>query len=451
MLRLSLATRITMIVTVGLMAAWIGAIVLYYRSQDLEREGVRPSAHQVVSLVDLLERTPTELRPLALEAVSSRILRARLMAGATVGAVPGQDRPVDEKVWQDYAASLGDRRIAIASPADPTPRWRFPRPFAATTNAFEIRIQLRTGETLVIDTQSSIAVTELGLPLGLGAGLFGTLIALVALVVAYRETRPLARLAAAVDRMDPAGEPVPVPKAHTSVPEIQVLIGAFNRLQARLSRLLRARMAMLGGISHDVRTFATRLRLRIDQIPDGVERDRAIGDISDMIRLLDDALLASRAGAGELAEELVEFDGIVRAEVEDKRAAGAEIDLHLGRNAADATILGDRLALRRVVANLAENALKYGRIAHLALDVEARTLVLTVDDEGAGIPRHLRDILLEPFVRLESSRNRRTGGAGLGLAVVRNLVEAHGGTIALDDAPTGGARFTVRLPLFAAS
>jgi signal transduction histidine kinase len=215
-----------------------------------------------------------------------------------------------------------------------------------------------------------------------------------------------------------------------------------------LSQLLRARMAMLGGISHDVRTFATRLRLRVDRISEGAERDRAIRDIADMIRLLDDALLASRAGVGELAEELVEFAQVVQVEVEGRKTAGAKIELRMDPGAAGASILGDRLALRRIVSNLADNALKYGHVAHLAVEADAKTIVLTVDDEGSGIRPELREILLEPFVRLETSRSRRTGGAGLGLAVVRSLVEAHGGTVAISDAPTGGARLTVRLPMF---
>ncbi len=448
MLRLSFATRITLIVAVGLIAAWIGVIGLLYRLQDQEREGFRPSPHEIAAIVALVEQTPPAQRQLVLYAVSSRILRARLTAEDMVDAAIG---PVDRAARQDYASALGERRFVLVPLSDSAIRWRLPRPFAAVADGLEFRIQLRTGETLVIDARNPIAVTEVGLPLGLGAGLLGTLIALAALVVLHWQARPLARLAAAVDRMDLAGDPAPMPQSRASAPEIRILVQAFDRLQGRLFQLLRARMAMLGGISHDVRTFATRLRLRVDQIPDGIERDRAVGDIADIIRLLDDALLASRAGAGELAEELVEFDEIVRAEVEDKQEAGAAIDLRLGHNVAGATVLGDRLALRRVVSNLAGNALSYGRVAHLSLDIEPRMLVLFVDDEGAGIPRHLREILLEPFVRLESSRSRRTGGAGLGLAVVRNLVEAHRGTIAIEDAPTGGARFVVRLPLFAAS
>ncbi|WP_421995320.1 HAMP domain-containing sensor histidine kinase [Reyranella sp.] len=450
MIRLNFAARIATIVAVGVMVAWIGAIVLYYWSQGLEQQAVRPPPSQIAALVEVLERTPSADRQGVLDAVTTRSLHARLeKEDLQVGPGDRTDLPKSE-AWQAYAASLGDRHFAVASvlAAALSPA---PRPFAGSANAFEIRVRLRTGETLVVDARSPIAVTEIGLPLGLGAGLLGTLIAFAALVVMFRETRPLARLAAAVDRMDPAGEPVPVPKAPGSAPEIQVLIAAFNRLQARLSHLLRARMAMLGGISHDVRTFATRLRLRVDQIPDRTERDRAIGDISDMIRLLDDGILASRAGVGELAEELVEFDEIVRAEVEDKRATGAPIDLRLAPEASGAVVLGDRLALRRVVGNLVDNALKYGCAAHLSLAVEAGRLVLAVDDRGPGIPSHMRDILLEPFVRLEGSRNRRTGGAGLGLAITRSLVEAHGGTVVIGDAPAGGARLVVRLPVFNAS
>ena len=312
MLRLSLAARITMIVVVALTAAWIGAVALFYRSQDREGEGARPSARQIAALVELVERTPREQRLLVLDAAASSILDARLETREAISAMPGEARPVDHAVQQTYAAALGDRLIAIASPPVSAAQRRFPHLFATATNALEFRIALKTGETLVIDAKSPLVVTRLGLPVGFGAGLFGTLIALIALIVMHRETRPLARLAAAVDRMDLAKAPVLLPQARTSAPEIQVLITAFNRLQTRLSRLLRTRMAMLGGISHDVRTFATRLRLRVGDIPEGTQRDRAIGDIVDMIRLLDDALLASRAGAGELAEAFVEFDQIVR-------------------------------------------------------------------------------------------------------------------------------------------
>ena len=212
--------------------------------------------------------------------------------------------------------------------------------------------------------------------------------------------------------------------------------------------LIKGRMALIGGLQHDVRTFATRLRLRVDKISDPVERDRAVTDIQDMIHLLDDALLSSRAGANELDEELIELAALVRSEAADRGEQNADVTVATAPETAGLHVLGDRLALRRVVANLVENALKYGGAAHLGLATRNGEMVLTVDDRGPGIPPDQRALLLEPFTRIEGSRARRTGGSGLGLAVVHSLLLAHRGTLEIGDAPGGGARITVRLPIF---
>jgi len=270
-------------------------------------------------------------------------------------------------------------------------------------------------------------------------------------LVMQRETRPLARLAAAVDRVDLSADPPALPQARRSAPEIRAVISAFNRLQQRLGEMLRARMTLIGGIAHDVRTFATRLRLRVEQIPDPAEQQRAIADIDDMIRLLDDALLSSRAGAGGLSQEMVEIAALVRTEVDDRRAQGDTVEVVAEQDCRDVVVLGDRLALRRVIANLLDNAIKYGRVAHVGLGLGRDTVVVSVDDDGPGIPAGRRQAMLEPFNRLETSRNRATGGAGLGLAVARSLVEAHGGSIEIATAPSGGARVSVELPVFRAS
>ncbi|MBI1219907.1 MAG: HAMP domain-containing protein [Rhodobacteraceae bacterium] len=448
MLRATLATRLTLIAMVALTTVMVGAIALFYLSRHLDRTDGRPDPAQVAAVVALVERTPAAERPAIADALHSRILAVRVEPGGTLADAPARALPLAPPERQPYAAALGARAFTLWAPPVTGLGARFPRLFASAANALEFRIALDSGDTLVIDSSSPVVLSRIGLPVGFGAGLFGTVVALLALLVMQRETRQLARLAAAAERIDPSGEPVQLPRARTSAPEIRALIAAFERMQTRLAQLQRARMAMLGGISHDVRSFATRLRLRVEQIPDPDERARAITDIADMIRLLDDALLASRAGAGELTEELFDLDEIVASEVRDRRAAGAPVDLHLAPAAIGATILGDRLALRRVVANLIGNALSYGHVAHVGLGAEAGVLVLTVDDEGPGIPPEQREILLEPFVRAETSRNRRTGGGGLGLAIARGLVEAHGGSIAIDDAPTGGARLTVRLARF---
>jgi signal transduction histidine kinase len=446
-LRMTFAARIVLIVVVGVGMAWTSAIALYYVARPHTAEGnALPVADHVAALVELIERTPDAERPLLLRAASSETFGARIDSAATVGATAPRLLPhLNARTIERSLQPLGGRPVSVNFADEDRPRRLLRRLVPAM---LDVRVGLKTGDTLVVKIGNNVLVGPLGMPVGFGAGLFGSLIALLALLVMHRETKPLARLAEAVDRVDLSLDPIALPEAKRSAPEIRALIDAFNRLQSRLGELLRSRMVMLGGISHDVRTYATRLRLRAEKINDETERDRAIADINDMILLLDDALLASRAGAGELAEEMVEIDDIIRAEVADRQCGGARIDYQPGQWKQVPIVLGDRLALRRVVANLTENAIKYGGAAHLRSTVAGNEILLTVDDEGAGIPPEQRQAMLEPFSRLETSRNRGTGGAGLGLAIARGLVEAHGGQLSIAQAPSGGAQISVRLPLF---
>jgi signal transduction histidine kinase len=412
-MRLTSAVRIGLVIVLSVTIAWIGTVALFYLSATGSTRNTRPLPAQIAALVALLEQSSPAERPWVLRAVTSQTLTARLESGLHIGVTPRLQRVprLTARAVNQYLAAVGGRPNSVTVSREHGGEGGLGFSFATPVD-LELRVGLATGETLVVDALQFPVTNIFGLPVGFVAGLTGAVLGLIALLALQREM-------------------------------------AFNRLQVRLSHLVRARIALLGGISHDVRTFLTRLRLRVDRIPDEEERERAIADIADMLRLLDDALLASRAGAGELAEDLVDFAQVVRAEMVDRGSAGKRVDLRVA-SAPNTTILGDRLALRRVIANLVDNALTYGNAAHLSVDADSVLVTLIVDDEGPGIPAEQREAILEPFVRLEDSRNRRTGGAGLGLAVARSLVEAHGGTISIADAPGGGARVTVRLPLFVA-
>ena len=161
-------------------------------------------------------------------------------------------------------------------------------------------------------------------------------------------------------------------------------------------------------------------------------------------------LIAFDAAAAPRTQELFEIAPLLEREAEDRRLGGAAVSLAMSPGAAKAQILGDTLAVRRLIANLTDNAIAYGREAAIGADVKGNELLLTIDDKGPGISPNQRDRVLQPFVRLEESRNRNTGGAGLGLAIAQKAAEAHGGTLSLDAAPGGGTRVNVRLPLFSA-
>jgi signal transduction histidine kinase len=447
--RLSLTLRIGLIVVLSLSLAWIASVALFYFSLSRHGRSVRPLPAQIAALVELVERTPLAERPLLLRALQTRDMTVTVEPGTHIDMTPQLQRVprLAARSIGGYLEAVGGRPVSATLPD--TARATEGLSLLSSMD-LELRIGLKSQETLVVDASHTPLTNILGLPLGFVAGLLGTVIGLAALLIMQRETKPLVRLAAAVDGMDLAESSSPFPQVDSGAPEIHALIAAFNRLHGRLGQLLSGRMALIGGISHDVRTFATRLRLRVEKLSDADERGQAIADIDDMVRLLDDSLLASRAGAGGLNEELVEFDEVVRAEVDLRRAEVGGIDLDAHASGGDALVLGDRLALRRVVANIIDNALKYGNAAHVGLESRQNVIVLTVDDEGPGIPPHEREAMMEPFARMEASRNRGSGGAGLGLSIARSLVEAHKGSIDISTAPGpgAGARLTVRIPAF---
>jgi len=452
MIRLGFTARLIAIFATSLVALQLLAVVAYVMQRSRATEGSLrlPLPDQAAALVELLETMPKEQWPTLLRAANSTDLSVRILD------VPPDDRepewyeaPVVEFILRRYLSVLGDREVRVR--VEPSSE-ELVGPLKAlawvSPGAVEIEVRLKTGETLIVSAGGMLSLSVLGLPPGFWAGVLGLGVAALALFLLRREARPLRELAAAVDRAPVGEDPHVIPDAPRSAPEIRALIGAFNRLTERIASLLRARMALVGGISHDLRTYVTRLRLRIDLIPDGTEKEKAIRDLDDMTQLLDDALTAFKAGSVARDEELVDLAEILVRETEDRRLAGACVSLDLPEPVKAAQVLGDAVALRRCVSNIIDNAIQYGREARVSAAIRHQRVLVMIDDRGPGIRSEDRETIMEPFVRLETSRNRRTGGAGLGLAIARNVAEAHGGRLILGDAPGGGTRATIELPVF---
>jgi signal transduction histidine kinase len=453
-MRLGFAARLFIIFVTSLAALQVLAVAAFFlqRSRDTDTGLRMPLPDQAAALVELLESMPKEQWPLVVRATSSTDLRVRVADERPEGREAAwYEAPVVELILRRYLAALGGREVRVR--VEPSSEL-FAGPMQAlawaSPGAVEIEVGLKSGETLVVATGGLLHLSMLGFPPGFWAGVLGFAVAVVTILMVRREARPLRDLAEAVDRMSLPSRAEPIPELRRGAPEIRALIAAFNRLSERIAQLLKARMALIGGISHDLRTYATRLRLRAELIGDAGERAKAIHDLDDMKRLLDDSLLAIETGAPARAQELVDVAPILERELEDRQRAGAAVALAMSPAARRAQVIGDGLALRRLIANVTDNALAYGREAHIGAEVEGDGLVVRIDDKGPGISPEQREMVFEPFVRLEESRSRSTGGAGLGLAIARNVAETHGGRLTLETAPGGGTRAVVTLPLFRA-
>lgn len=259
--------------------------------------------------------------------------------------------------------------------------------------------------------------------------------------IARRISRPLRALAAATRDFDPSQPPEPV--FEEGPQDVRAVITAFNALRLRVTAMLDEKDRMLGAIGHDLRTPLAALRVRIESVEDEQDRARMADTITDMNKTLDDILSLARLGRPSEPVTEVDLSALVDAVVEDFR----DLDHDVAFAEADRLRMTLRPSLiRRAVRNLIENAVKYAGAAEVSLEADPATARIAIADRGPGIPADRIADVFTPFIRLETSRNRETGGIGLGLALARAIVEEAGGSIALANREGGGLLATIMLP-----
>lgn len=262
---------------------------------------------------------------------------------------------------------------------------------------------------------------------------------------------PMRRLAAASRELagTVASEPAaaPLDEGRGTV-EVREMAQVFNQMAAELRQQFRSRALMVAAISHDLRTPLTRLRMRLESGGlDTERRDRSVADIREMDRLIDDALLVFRsAGTGGAATALqaVDLAALLQSCIDDRAEQGEAIEALTITG--PAVLRTDLDALRRVLDNLFGNALRYGQRARVSLAGAADRWLVSVEDDGPGIPPDQLERVFEPFYRLEGSRGRDTGGSGLGLYIARDLSRRLGGRLWLENRPQGGLSARLELP-----
>jgi signal transduction histidine kinase len=264
---------------------------------------------------------------------------------------------------------------------------------------------------------------------------------LPALWIGYRLARRIGAFAEAADRFggNPDAPQLPVQGPY----ELRQAAGAFNRMQARIQRLVSDRTMMMAAVSHDLRTPLARVRFRIAEL-EPAARDAISEDIQQMDELIGQMLSFTRDALPNAERRRFDLSALAQSLVDDLADSGAEVTF---RGPEKLTVEANLAAVRRVLSNLLDNALKYAGHAQVELKVEGDVALAIVEDHGPGVPPGMEEAIFEPFRRLEPSRNRKTGGVGLGLAIARNLARGHGGDIVLEPATPCGARFVFSLPL----
>lgn len=267
----------------------------------------------------------------------------------------------------------------------------------------------------------------------------------IAIIFLRNQVRPIERLATAAEAFG-RGRAVPDFKPRGAT-EVRRAAQAFITMRERIERYMQQRTEMLAGVSHDLKTPLTRLKLQLAMMDDGPDVVALRQDIDDMERMLDEYLNFARGEGGEEAKssdvsKLV-YDAVAAAgRGNEPGRLATEIDPGL-------VLPVKPNALRRCLSNLIDNALKHGSRALVTLrrPRDGGSVEILVDDDGPGIPEHRREEAFRPFHRLDEGRNLQSGGSGLGLAIARDIARAHGGDLTLANSPLGGLRAVIRLPV----
>ena len=431
----SLAGRAALVLIAGVLAVLCAGAMVWWLSisQGDGPPGGRIAFESVASVAVMVDRMPPDKRAAALEPATSgdyRLVwtadrpRPRLRHGGW------ESRWIERQVRRSLSArDLSAAEVEAYHDHDDNVAIMGARIRLNDGSWLDIAVRDRLhGPPRLIAFVGVIAIVALGL-----AGL--------AILISRRVTAPLGRFSAAATRL---GTDVEAPPMDESGPtEIREAAEAFNQMQLRIRRFVDDRTRMLAAISHDLRTMLTRFRLRAEYIDDDEQRGKALSDLTEMQGMLDATLSFARDDASAEPRTSVDLSSLLQTLCDDLADAGQAVAYDGPHRI---TIECRPAALGRAIANLIDNAVKYGGEAEVGLSDGAEEVEIRIADRGPGIAEADREKVFAPFHRIEQSRSRETGGTGLGLALARNIVRGHGGDITLEDREGGGLVARVALP-----
>lgn len=253
-------------------------------------------------------------------------------------------------------------------------------------------------------------------------------------------TAPIRRLSEAAARLGDSLDSSRIPEEGPR--EARQAARIFNRLRDRISTQIKQRAVFLAAVSHDLRTPLTRMKLRVERVQDDELKDKLRADLNEMATMLNATLEFLRGEVESEPWQMFDVQALAESLAEDAGETGHPVIV----SGDSLPIMAKPTLLRRCLTNLIENALRYGRTAKVSLRDDPTILVIEVQDDGPGIPESELTAVFEPFVRLESSRNKNSGGVGLGLSIAREAAQQHGGDLTLRNGRTGGLIARLSLP-----
>lgn len=427
----SLFGRAVLIIVTPLVLLQIVSAYVFYKShwETVSERLARSLAGEVAALVDLMneahsddERHGVVTLGASAFALDVRFKDGEILANAAEKASGGVD--------DDFLDFLAE---AVS------------RPFKVDAESLErhvvVSVQLTDGVMDVIASRkrlfSSTTYVFVLWMTGTSLILFG-----VAAIFMRNQVRPIRRLAAAADNFGKGRDAAPTFKPEGAT-EVRRAAAAFIAMRDRIRRQITQRTEMLAGVSHDLRTPITRMKLQLEMLGGVKGVEHLKGDLAEMERMLD-AYLAFARGEGDEQPAPTNLSTMLGDVVTQARRKGALIDLH---TEGEIVVPVRPNAFKRCVTNLVENADRYAEHVSVRAGKRGETVEITVDDDGPGIPEDKREAAFRPFYRLENSRNPQTGGVGLGLTIARDVIRGHGGDILLGVSPAGGLRARVVLPI----
>ena len=402
-----------------------------------------PVVRQAAAAARLMDELNDDERALALAALNSPMLRFSISEDFSRTPPVENPSPVFVPIISLYGAVLGDRPFSVYQRSGPLPRmWNR----ATLRDDLIIVMRLEDGSGLVVQSGEQFRRLMGFYGVALVFGVVSLVLIGLMTWASLAYAAPLGRLARAskgfVEGADTSRGLGPLPE--TGPKPVRDLAQALNLAGSKLVRLTVERSTTLAAIAHDLRTYLTRLRMRSEFIEEGSDRDKIVRDIESMAQLVDDTLLLGKGAARPPVLERLELAGWLKDFVAQRAEIGQPVSL--GPVSGPVFVDAAKPNLDRAFNNLVDNALRYAGKATLRLVDDGGDMVsIEVLDRGPGVPESFLDQMSDPFTRLEQSRSRDTGGAGLGLAIAKALVEQIGGTLSLANRREGGFSAVARL------